>query len=119
MARHQRGASDAGLGEHAAWAVDLGIDTVFIDLEVDNFQGDSVIHPDPYALKEVALERFAAALVTAAPTPEAGSQRADRIHWQANQLHRLELEYKRICALCTVQDWALSLIHIWTLPTKA
>lgn len=87
-------------------AVDLGIDTAFIDLEVDNFQGDAVIHPDPYALKEVALERFAAALLTAAPTPEAGSQRADRIHWQANQLHRLELEYKRICALCSVQDWA-------------
>ena len=83
----------------------LEIDTAFIDLEVQDFRTESLVHPDPFALKEVALERFVAALVPALPPPEEDSQRDRRIRWMAHQLHLLELEYDRILMIASVQDW--------------
>ncbi len=83
----------------------LGIPTAFFDIEVQDFTTEALVHPDPFALKEVALERFATALVPALPAPEGGSQRDARIRWMAHQLHLLELDHERILAICPVQDW--------------
>jgi len=77
----------------------------FVDLEVSNYEPYSEIAPDPYALKEIAPERFAAALLPFMAPPEANSQRDARIRRMAFELHRLELEYENILFLPDIQDW--------------
>lgn len=81
------------------------IPRVFIDMEVERFQQDVHTLPDPYALKKVPMEAFAATLLTAAPKPTASSQRAARIRWMANALLELEARYKRIVLVCSALDW--------------
>ena len=84
-------------------AVERDIPRAYIDLEVDRYVEQASVLPDPYALKEVSLERFTAALVPALPTPQ--PQQMDQIHWMAFQLHLLEMDYERILFVCTVADW--------------
>ena len=86
-------------------ALDRGIPRSYIDLEVGCFVEQAMVHPDPYAIKEVPLEKFAAAVLTGLPRPEDGSQQIERIHWMAFQLHRLELDFDRILFLCDIADW--------------
>lgn len=81
------------------------IPRVFIDLEVERFQPDIHTLPDPYALKNVPMEAFAASLLTAAPKPSASSQRAARIRWMADALLELEARYQRIVFVCSAMDW--------------
>ena len=81
------------------------IPRVFIDLEVERFQQDFHTLPDPYALKKVPMEAFAASLLTVAPKPSASSQRAARIRWTADALLELEARYKRIAFVCSAMDW--------------
>ena len=81
------------------------IPRVFIDLEVERFQQDFHTLPDPYALKKVPMEAFAASLLTATPKPSASSQRAARIRWMADALLELEARYKRIAFVCSAMDW--------------
>ena len=86
-------------------ALETGVDRVYVDLEVGTYEEQGVTLPDPYALKEVALEKLLAALMPALPTPAEGSQRLKRICRMAYELHRLELEYGRIAFVCSVADW--------------
>ena len=81
------------------------IPRVFIDLEVERFQQDFHTLPDPYALKKVPMEAFAASLLTVAPKPSASSQRAARTRWMADALLELEARYKRIVFVCSAMDW--------------
>ena len=81
------------------------IPRVFIDLEVECFQQDIHALPDPYALKKVPMEAFAASLLTAASKPSDSSQRAARIRWMADALLELEERYKRIVLVCSALDW--------------
>ncbi|MCA9080259.1 MAG: hypothetical protein KDA58_06845 [Planctomycetaceae bacterium] len=76
----------------------------FIDLEVEEFDPHSAILPDPYALKQVSLERFSAAVLPAIPRPQRTQQRA-RIVWMASQLRDLERKHERTLALCSLTDW--------------
>jgi len=86
-------------------ALASGTPVEYIDLGVARFEERAGVFPDPYALKEVPLRRFAAALVTGLPTPADGSQQMLRIAWMARQLRLLELEYERIVCLCAADDW--------------
>ena len=86
-------------------AVEVGIPRAYIDLEVASFEPQAAVLPDPYALKEVPLEKFATALLTGVPEPDKNGQQMARIRWMAYQLHRLELDVDRICCLCAVADW--------------
>ena len=86
-------------------ALDLDIDRAFVDLEVESYEEQGLVLPDPYALKEVALEKFLAALLPALPPPPPGGQRQERIRRMAYELHRLELEYERVVFVCSVADW--------------
>ena len=86
-------------------ALELGIDRAYVDLEVEVYEEQEIVLPDPYALKEVALEKFLAALLPALPPPEPDGQRHQRICRMAYELHRLELEYERIVFVCAVADW--------------
>lgn len=86
-------------------AVQAGVDRAYVDLEVAAFEEHGLILPDPYALKEVRLERFLAALLPGLPGPEDGSQLQARIRRMAYELHCLELDYERVVCVCSVADW--------------
>lgn len=86
-------------------AINQNIDRAYIDLEVQNFEPQATVLPDPYALKEVSLEKFATALLTGLPKPDPNGQQMARIRYMAYQLHLLELEYDNICCICAITDW--------------
>jgi hypothetical protein len=76
----------------------------FIDLETARFERQSATYPDPYALKRVSPEGFAAAVLPAIPPPREG-QHADRIANMAGRLRELEEEYQSILFVCSLMDW--------------
>src|SRR5438046_7465566 len=57
----------------------------FIDLETPAFEAQHGVFPDPYALKKVKLEAFAAALLPALRPPQPG-QHEQRNAWIAHRL---------------------------------
>src|SRR3989338_5388898 len=85
-------------------AVEEGIDRAYIDMEVSSFETQRGYFPDPYALKNVSLEKFALALLPAIPTPQKDSQQDKRVRWMAYQLHKLELQYEKILFICSMID---------------
>ena len=76
----------------------------FIDLETPRFEPVTGSFPDPYALKRVKPERFAAAVLAAVPPPVPG-QNAERIAWMAARLRELETRYRSILFVCSILDW--------------
>src|SRR4051812_15594502 len=93
-------------GVVAALRVALGerMARAFIDMETPRFEAHSASFPDPYALKRVSPEGFAAAVLPAIPPPGSG-QHAERIAWMADQLHRLERRHRQILLVCSLLDW--------------
>lgn len=84
------------MGEH--------IPRAFIDLETNHFEPTTQVLPDAFALKQVTLERFAAALLPAiGPLPQ--GQPTDRVHHMAARLHSLENRYQSIALVCSALDW--------------
>lgn len=80
------------------------IPRAFIDLETAVFEPHSAGLPDPYALKRVPLEKFAAAVLPAIPRPPAG-QPLDRVVTMAANLRRLEQRYQSILLVVSILDW--------------
>ncbi|WP_422925053.1 hypothetical protein [Singulisphaera sp. PoT] len=76
----------------------------FIDLETPKFEGNLGVFPDPYALKKVSPEGFAAAVLPAIPPPTEG-QHADRIAWMASRLKEIETKHRSILLVCSLLDW--------------
>jgi hypothetical protein len=76
----------------------------FIDLETDHFESHSIALPDPYALKRVSIERFAAAALLGIPRPPEGLI-TDRIRTMAARLKELETRFQRILFVCSLADW--------------
>ena len=76
----------------------------FIDLETAAFRPDFATMPDPYALKEVRLDRFAAALLPTIQRPPEG-QTIDRCRHMASRLRELEQQFESILFVCSVLDW--------------
>jgi hypothetical protein len=76
----------------------------FIDLETPQFEPTTAVFPDPYALKRVSAEGFAAAVLPAIPPPAPG-QHAERIAWMAHRLRELEQRYRSILFVCSLLDW--------------
>ncbi len=86
-------------------AIEEGINRAYIDREVSSFETQRGYFPDPYALKNVPLEKFALALLPAVPIPQKESQQEKRVRWMAYQLHKLELQYNNILFICSILDW--------------
>ncbi|WP_153555436.1 hypothetical protein [Roseimaritima sediminicola] len=86
----------AALGEH--------IPRAYIDMETASFQPQSAILPDPYALKHVSPERFAAAVLPSIPRPP-DRQTLQRLAHMAWQLQELEQRYQRILFVCNLLHW--------------
>lgn len=84
------------IGEH--------IPRFFIDLEVESYEGYTQQAADPYSLKRVSIERFAAAMLPhiERPTEE---QRCRRIAKMAYQLRQLSIDYQNILLVCDIHDW--------------
>jgi len=76
----------------------------FIDIETDTYVPREAVLPDPYALKRVLPEQFAAAVLPAIPPPEDEDQ-LRRIHWMASELHRLSGKYESVLCVCNIMDW--------------
>ncbi|MCA8994014.1 MAG: hypothetical protein KDA88_18665 [Planctomycetaceae bacterium] len=76
----------------------------YIDLEVSEFDPKSGLLPDPYALKQTSIDRFAAAILPAITRPVADQQLA-RIAWMASELRRLDQQEGKTLALCSILDW--------------
>jgi hypothetical protein len=76
----------------------------FIDPETDFWQPRAVVLPDPYALKRVSVEQFAAAVLPTIQRPDDTVQR-ERIHWMACELHRLARQHATVLCLCSLVDW--------------
>ncbi len=76
----------------------------FIDLETEHFRSNPIALPDPYAVKQVAADRFAAAVLPAIPRPTPG-QPTDRIAFMAHRLRELEERFDSILFVCSLADW--------------
>jgi hypothetical protein len=80
------------------------IPRAFIDLETSRFEPQTAVLPDPYALKRVSLEKFAAAVLPAIGPPRR-EQHQQRCVAMAARLHELESRYSSILFLCSLMDW--------------
>ncbi len=85
-------------------AIDERMTRAFVDLETASFESHAAIFPDPYALKHVSPEKFAAAVLPSVPRVSDGQPR-DRVVHMAQQLRRLERNHKKILFLCSLVDW--------------
>lgn len=77
----------------------------FVDLETKRFDAQSVVVPDPYALKQLPLNKYAASVLPFLPAPQEGSLADRRARRMAFELHRLELDYESILFLPNLLDW--------------
>jgi hypothetical protein len=93
-------------GVVAALRVALGerIAREFIDRETPRFEAAASVFPDPYALKKVSLEGYAAAVLPAVPPPKT-KQHGDRVVHMAARLRELETKYDSILFVCSLMDW--------------
>jgi len=85
-------------------AVGEHIPRAFIDLETNRFEPLAAVLPDPYAVKSVAADRFAAAILPTLPRPPAG-QPSDRVTAMAARLRALERRHRSILFVCSLLDW--------------
>jgi hypothetical protein len=76
----------------------------FIDLETAEFEVYQAVLPDPYALKRVPPERFAAAVLPAIPALPEGQPSQRAVH-MAQRLRQLERRHQRILFVCSLMDW--------------
>ncbi|MFV1965814.1 MAG: hypothetical protein ACC628_10355, partial [Pirellulaceae bacterium] len=76
----------------------------FIDLETAQFVPYTASLPDPYALKKVSLERFAATVLPGLPALPEG-QPQDRAAHMARRLHELEPRYSSLLLICSILEW--------------
>src|SRR5205085_6478444 len=85
-------------------AVSEHIPRAFIDLETARFVPNTAVLPDAYALKKVALQQFAAALLPAIERPHEQQVR-ERILHMAERLRELEQRHTSILFVCSILDW--------------
>ncbi|MEM7476415.1 MAG: FAD-dependent oxidoreductase, partial [Planctomycetota bacterium] len=84
------------LGEH--WPIK------FCDLETGSFQPLATVMPDPYALRNVPLEKFATAMLSSMTRPFQ-TQTIQRLEHMAWSLKQMELKYSKIVFVCSILEW--------------
>jgi hypothetical protein len=85
-------------------ALEERLPRAFIDLETARFDVYAGVLPDPYALKQVAPEKFAAAVLPSIPPLPQGQPQARAVH-MARRLRELEQRHERILFVCSLLDW--------------
>lgn len=86
----------AAMGEH--------IPREYIDLETDPFRPYATVMPDPFAVRHVSPEKFAAAVLPSIIRPP-DQQTQSRIMHMASRLAELERKYERILFVDSVLHW--------------
>ena len=76
----------------------------FIDLETEQFEVTSRVMPDAYALKQLSLDKFAAAVIPFIEAPNSEQWRR-RIRFMAWQLRELSVDFRNILFVPSVLDW--------------
>lgn len=76
----------------------------FIDLETSRYRSHSRVLPDAYALKQLPIEKYAAALTPFLTAPDDPQWRS-RIAHMAWQLRELSVDYKNILFVTSILDW--------------
>jgi len=76
----------------------------FIDLETRHYEPVAITLPDPYALKKVTADHFAASVLPALPRLPSG-QPQDRVVHLAHRLRELEAQFESILLVCALTDW--------------
>ncbi|HET6326341.1 MAG TPA: hypothetical protein VFG04_16830 [Planctomycetaceae bacterium] len=80
------------------------IPRAFIDRETTQFEPLTAVLPDPYALKQVSLETFSAAMLPAIGPPRR-EQHQQRCLTMAARLRELESRHSSILFICSLMDW--------------
>ncbi|MGB7345846.1 MAG: hypothetical protein WBD20_16640 [Pirellulaceae bacterium] len=86
----------AAMGEHTARA--------YIDLETDRFLPFSAVMPDPFAVRQVTPDKFAAAVLPSIPRPPDQQTRERMVH-MAWRLSQLETHHQHVLFVCSVLHW--------------
>ena len=86
------------------FALQEQIPRAFVDRETATFEPQTAVLPDPYALKRVSVERFAAAVLPAIGPPRRVQHR-QRCLTMAARLRELERRHSSILFLCSLMDW--------------
>lgn len=76
----------------------------YIDMETADFQPDTAVLPDAYALKRVPLPQFAASLLPFLPRPQQ-PQVVERIRYMAWMLRELSIDFQNILFVGNVMHW--------------
>ncbi len=76
----------------------------FVDQEVDVFEETGHVFPDPFALRELPIESFAAAVLPAIEKPK-GAQLDNRIRHMAGRLRELAQTHQNVVMLCSIEHW--------------
>lgn len=84
------------MGEH--WDIE------FCDLETNEFTPLVASLPDPYALKTVAIERFATAVLPSIGRPSP-AQVSQRLQYMAQRLKSLEKSFRHIVVIISILEW--------------
>jgi len=85
-------------------AVEERIPRAFVDRETSQFEVWAGDFPDPYALKRVSPEQFAAAVLPGVPPLPEGQPR-ERAATMAANLRQLEQRHQSILFVCSLLDW--------------
>jgi len=85
-------------------AIEERLPRQFVDLETSQFDSYQAGLPDPYALKQVSPEKFAAALLPSIAQLPSG-QPQDRVIHMAARLRQLEAQYEHVLFVCSIVDW--------------
>ncbi|QDT13575.1 hypothetical protein [Planctomycetes bacterium K23_9] len=86
----------AAMGEH--------IPRAYVDLETDTFLPFSTVMPDPFAVRQVAPDKFAAAVLPSIPRPPDEQTRSRIVH-TAWRLSQLEKRHEHVLFVCSVLHW--------------
>ena len=85
-------------------AIQEHVARAFIDLETERFEPVAAVLPDPYAVKQVAADRFAAAVLPTLPRLPEG-QPLERVQAMAQRLRELEQRHQSVLLLCSLLEW--------------
>jgi hypothetical protein len=86
-------------------AMQEGIPRTFIDWSTANYQPRKIDFPDTFALQQMSIQKFNAALLLTLKRFPAESLHDKRARWMAYQLHKLEMDHSNIVLICSVLDW--------------
>ncbi len=76
----------------------------YIDLDTSEYDELVTIIPDAYTINNLAIDRFASAVLTSTPLVEEGLH-ARRLSHMASRLRQLETQYESILCLCSFAEW--------------